>query len=633
MFSKKNRPQGKSWCGRFAGVLMAWVAMILLGSMPTQVHAQVGSPLGSCPATAFVTRDASGSNRLFNFNLATGAQTDLGGDPDMASVNGIGFRQQDGYIWGWSNGLGSRLVRIGAGGVSDLPFASPPAGLPADVQFFAADVSPATGHYVANYTNTAVPPANQLLSIDVTTNTVVGAPVNLTRALGTDIAFHPTDGNAYSVSSGGAVLRINPGTGVVTVLPVTLPAVGSGGFGGLFFDSQGTLYAYRASAGIVYRVFNVGGTGPLAYNVLTTSAPVATSLDSARCPSAPPQGAPAVLLSKTTVGMAGGPFNFLLNNTVQTAGTVTTTTAGTALQVDGDTATAGLQAFTVNNASLGQSLTIEENTLPAGWTLSGATCTSGAATVGALAGRTYTVPGSAIVTGALIQCSFTNTRQPVLRIRKVLPNGRALATDQFTLTVAGASGPATVTTTGATNTPAETATLLTATAGTPYTLSETGAGGALLANYTPSYSCTNTRAGGQTPSGAGSSFQVTPVTGDDLTCTFSNAMTHADLQVVKTASAPAEKVGDVVNFTLVFSNNGPAAASNAVMRDNPGVGLDCMRPSTTAACTAAGGASCPAATVPVAALISSSGIAIPVFPNGGVVTLIMQCTVTANALP
>ena len=82
----------------------------------------------------------------------------------------------------------------------------------------------------------------------------------------------------------------------------------------------------------------------------------------------------------------------------------------------------------------------------------------------------------------------------------------------------------------------------------------------------------------------------------------------------------------------VFSNNGPAAASRAVMRDNPGVGLDCMRPSTTAACTAAGGASCPAATVPVAALISSSGIAIPVFPNGGVVTLIMQCTVTASAL-
>ncbi|MEZ5191697.1 MAG: GEVED domain-containing protein [Nocardioides sp.] len=125
---------------------------------------------------------------------------------------------------------------------------------------------------------------------------------------------------------------------------------------------------------------------------------------------------PQIILRKTTVGAAGGPFGFTLTNTTQAAGTVTTTVAGTPTQVDGDTGTAGVQAFTVQNPN--SAATINESSLPAGWSLTGATCTdSGGATVGSLSGTTYTVPGSATAPGSVVTCTFTNAR-PAITVDK-----------------------------------------------------------------------------------------------------------------------------------------------------------------------------------------------------------------------
>jgi uncharacterized repeat protein (TIGR01451 family) len=110
-----------------------------------------------------------------------------------------------------------------------------------------------------------------------------------------------------------------------------------------------------------------------------------------------------------------------------------------------------------------------------------------------------------------------------LTINKALPNGRAAAADQFTLSIVGPGAPAAVTTTGSGSTATGTITHAAATPGSVYTLSEAAAAGTNLANYSASYSCTNTRPGGQTLSGNGASFNVTPVSGDNFTCTFSNA--------------------------------------------------------------------------------------------------------------
>jgi hypothetical protein len=112
-------------------------------------------------------------------------------------------------------------------------------------------------------------------------------------------------------------------------------------------------------------------------------------------------------LRKTTEGSVGGPFGFTLTNTVQTTGTVTTSAVATATQVDGDTAITGTQVFTISSATT--AVTINENSLPSGWTLTSATCVNASsATVGSLSGSTYTVTGAEIAASTSFTCTFTN---------------------------------------------------------------------------------------------------------------------------------------------------------------------------------------------------------------------------------
>lgn len=119
--------------------------------------------------------------------------------------------------------------------------------------------------------------------------------------------------------------------------------------------------------------------------------------------------------------------------------------------------------------------------------------------------------------------------------------------------------------------------------------------------------------------------------GNDIICTFTNTLQQADIQVVKTATPSPVVSRDVVTYTLVVSNNGANAVTNAVLSDAPSTGQTCTAPSTTATCTATGGASCPSATVPVTTLLGA-GMTIPVLPVGGRVTVTLQCTVNATGL-
>jgi uncharacterized repeat protein (TIGR01451 family) len=343
---------------------------------------------------------------------------------------------------------------------------------------------------------------------------------------------------------------------------------------------------------------------------------------------------PSLTLLKTTVGGVGGPFGFALSNTTQATGTVTTAVAGAPTQVDGDTGTAGVQSFTITVPN--GAVVIDENSLPAGWSLTGATCSNAAsATVGSFSGSTYTLSGAEIAASTAFTCTFTNSRLPILRLQKALPNGRFAAADQFALTIAGTGGPATATTTGAGTTATGVATLNPGALGAVYTFSEAGASGASLANYVTTYACTNALAGGQAPSGSGTSFSLTAVAGDDLTCNFGNLRNAlADLSLTKTntpgVNGEVDQSGDTVvsgtttQYTLVVTNHGPDAADGAVLADPPPTNLVC----TTASCTAAGGATCPAATgAALVAALQGAGATIPILPNGGTITVTLDCTV------
>jgi uncharacterized repeat protein (TIGR01451 family) len=341
-----------------------------------------------------------------------------------------------------------------------------------------------------------------------------------------------------------------------------------------------------------------------------------------------------LILSKTTLGGVGGAFGFALTNTQQATGTVTTTVVNTPTTVDGNTASAATLAYTITSPTT--AVTINENTLPAGWQLTGATCVNNASvTVGSLTGSTYTITGAEIGASVSFTCTFTNTKLPILRLQKALPSGRFVATDQFALTIAGTGGPATVTTTGAGTTATGVATLSPGGLGAVYTLSEAGAAGAVLTNYATIWACTNALSGGQTPSGSGTSFAVTAVAGDDLTCTLTNTRNaQADLRVTKTntpgVNGEVDQVVDAVvsgataNYSIVVTNLGPDAANGSVLTDPAPTNLTC----TTASCTAVGGAACPAATgAALVAALQGAGATIPTLPLNGAITVTLTCTV------
>ncbi|MDB5892805.1 MAG: hypothetical protein JWQ88_336 [Rhodoferax sp.] len=343
-----------------------------------------------------------------------------------------------------------------------------------------------------------------------------------------------------------------------------------------------------------------------------------------------------VCLRKVSQGGIGS-FNFtstgldtdLITAGVQSPATIATATVNAPVAYDAaNSLYSGVQPM-VRTTTGG--FTITESSMPAGYLLSSIACDAGTVS---RTGDTATVSGLAALED--VTCTFTNAVQPQLRLQKQLPDGRVAQTDQFTLTIAGTGGPAVATTTGTASTATGVATLNPATIGSSYTLSEalvTG-GGSVLADYTSTYACTNTLAGGQAPGSSGSSITLTPVAGDDLTCTISNAaVARSDLAIVKTSSAPTLQSGAVVTYTISATNNGPSAANGAVVRDTPGAGLDCTTPSPTATCTATGGALCPSATVPVASLLGPGGVTIATMPSGGNISMALQCVVTATGTP
>ncbi len=103
-----------------------------------------------------------------------------------------------------------------------------------------------------------------------------------------------------------------------------------------------------------------------------------------------------------------------------------------------------------------------------------------------------------------------------------------------------------------------------------------------------------------------------------LTCTTTN------LQVTKTNNLSTLTSGSTTAYTVTVSNLGPAAANGTSLSDTASAGLSC----TSVTCTGAGGALCPAASMPFASLTAS--VQIPTFPSASTATFVVSCSVTAS---
>lgn len=290
-------------------------------------------------------------------------------------------------------------------------------------------------------------------------------------------------------------------------------------------------------------------------------------------------------------------------------------------------------------AATGTTTTIIEDVPPPGYVLTAIDCTgmpTGGVATTDLASRMVTLDAAATGAGANLVCTFTNKLVTTVRLQKSLPNGRFLADDQFVLSISSpASVPMSLTTTGSGST-ADGVLVATDVANTTLLLSESGSGTTALVNYTTTYSCTNARAGGQTPNGSGASFTLTPVAGDDLTCTFANtALAMTDLSITKTNSETSLLSGTQTTYVIVARNHGTSSVIDAVVHDMPDDGLsDCVL--AVPACeVTAGTAACPVVGSGTGQLSMTNlqdtgvdgGTWIPNMDMGGEVTIRVTCTV------
>lgn len=97
----------------------------------------------------------------------------------------------------------------------------------------------------------------------------------------------------------------------------------------------------------------------------------------------------------------------------------------------------------------------------------------------------------------------------------------------------------------------------------------------------------------------------------------------ADISVTKSNAVTSILAGGTTSYDIVFTNNGPNAANNSLLRDAAVTGLT----KTGLSCVASGGAVCPSP-LTVAAL-EGAGLNVATFPSGGSITVTVNVNVTA----
>ncbi len=321
-----------------------------------------------------------------------------------------------------------------------------------------------------------------------------------------------------------------------------------------------------------------------------------------------------VIVRKQSVG-GTGTFAITASNALSQSFNLTTTAPNTPV--------ASTTYAITNHAA---AITLTESTVPAGYVLSAATCAdqSGAtvaATVDA-ATRRVNIPVANYRANQTITCTLTNSAPITLAVAKTWVD--AAVNDTATLSATGGANNATLSSTANSASETDTGAAVQVVPGNVITLAEAlGAGNART--YTASaWSCTGGNVSADT-------LTLTDVhAGQAIVCTITNTARVADVAVVKSTAAGSSVSGELRDFTVTVSNNGPTAADGTLVSDTPGAGLSCPASGNPITCSASGGAACPGAAA-LSGLVSG-GVAVPALPVGGTVTFTIPCQVTATGL-
>lgn len=223
---------------------------------------------------------------LYAYNVNSGARTEIA--PLPMTVNSLIYNSADNMLWATKNGTNSIVQIDREGGTVEYPIANLPAAGSFNVgvelpngymmiyqtnqpSFYVIDVDP---NRPSTYLKLVDPTNGFALQTGPTYGVPLSAPFG-----GADFAYLPSTQLIYGFTTDSRISTINPLTGAVTVggTPVSgLP--GASGFGAVFADATGKLYAFHNDSGRFYKIDPVNNSA----SFMSTSTPSGSN-DGANC--------------------------------------------------------------------------------------------------------------------------------------------------------------------------------------------------------------------------------------------------------------------------------------------------------------------------------------------------------------
>ncbi|WP_211237808.1 DUF6923 family protein [Dyadobacter alkalitolerans] len=228
--------------------------------------------------------DGEPVSSLYAYNVTTGTRTLVA--PLSSTVNSLVYSEVDNTLWATVNGT-NILARIDANGtLIQYPITNLPAGfnvgaaLPGgymlvygsnQTTYYVVDIDPSRSTYLK-----LVDPANNYA---LQTGPTYGKPMSagITAA---DLVYEKVTGMVYGIETGtGRLVTLNHITGATTLGSVIAGIPTGTGFGAVFADPSGKLYAFANDPGTFHRINIVAGT-----SVQLSTSITSNSNDGASCP-------------------------------------------------------------------------------------------------------------------------------------------------------------------------------------------------------------------------------------------------------------------------------------------------------------------------------------------------------------
>jgi len=396
-------------------------------------------------------------------------------------------------------------------------------------------------------------------------NIVLTPPSGVTAA--SSFAFVAADAES---TNNGEALQFTTNGGSWTVLDQVPPISGN-----VYptYTNTGTVFTEAGAAGTVGG-YIVGSTTPTTVTTVLTAGGLQGAMFAVRFAS--------ITLNNSLVSVRP-------NTPDQFAYSINVTSSGSPL-ASATSSGSGNGPFGVIGASLASGLQITlKEVMASGSTDTLASYSTTLNCTNSNTGSTTVLPANATVTsynfptlafGDAITCNFVNTPFPLLRLSKVLGSaGRVFTGDQFVMNInAGGGVVATTTTTGTGTTIANgTTTAYQARVGSTYTFTEAASGSTILSDYAASLLCTNGFSTSSTALPTTPGGSVTPVLGDNVTCTITNTAigNKATLQMTKVSTILSDPIngttnpraipGAVIQYTITVTNIGSGAVDTGTV--------------------------------------------------------------------